>query len=56
VGVAGGVQANERDKLKLATVMRENLSYTQFELKPRKSIFPPFGNNSSIESWFYQQS
>ena len=42
MGVAGKVQANESDKLKLATVMREKLSYTQIELKPRKSIFHHF--------------
>jgi hypothetical protein len=55
VGVAGKVQANEKDKLKLATVMREKLSYTQIELKPRKSIFHHFATKKIYFSTFRNQ-
>jgi hypothetical protein len=55
VGIAGKFQANERDKLKFANGGKFEFMYP--EVKPIKKIyFSPFGYNSSIQSWFYQQS
>jgi hypothetical protein len=52
VGIAGKVQANERDKLKLANAGKFGL---YLFVRPRKSIFLSFAYNSSVQFRFYQQ-